>query len=96
MKRHNEESLKDVINRLLKAYGLEEGYLNTVLINSWPVVMGKMIATKTTDLYINKGVLFVKLTSAPLKHELSQGKEKVVKLLNDHVGQHVISDVVFK
>jgi hypothetical protein len=47
MKRRNEETLKTVINRMLKAYGLEEGYFKTLLINSWPVVMGKMVSVKT-------------------------------------------------
>lgn len=96
MKRKNEESLKVVIQRLLKAYGLDEGYYKTLLINSWPVVMGSMISTKTTNLSISKKVLYVKLDSAPLKQELSYGKQKIVNMLNEHVGEQVIVDVVFQ
>lgn len=96
MKRKNEETLKTVINRMLKAYGLEEGYFKTLLINSWPVVMGKMVNAKTSDLKIKNKVLYVKMTSAPLKQELSYGKQKIVNMLNEHVGQEVIVDVVFQ
>lgn len=96
MKRRNEETLKTVINRMLKAYGLEEGYFKTLLINSWPVVMGKMVNAKTSDLKIKNKVLYVKMTSAPLKQELSYGKQKIVSMLNEHVGQEVITDVVFQ
>jgi predicted nucleic acid-binding Zn ribbon protein len=96
MKRNNEEPLKTVIQRMLKAYGLEEGYYKTLLINCWPQVMGKMIGVKTTGLSIRKKVLYVKMSSAPLKQELSYGKQKIVKMLNDHVGEQVIIDVVFQ
>jgi len=96
MKRRNEETLKTVINRMLKAYGLEEGYFKTLLINSWPVVMGKMVSVKTIDLNIKNKVLYVKMSSAPLKQELSYGKQKIVTMLNEHVGHEVIVDVVFQ
>jgi hypothetical protein len=96
MKRRNEETLKTVINRMLKAYGLEEGYFKTLLINSWPVVMGKMVSVKTIDLNIKNKVLYVKMSSAPLKQELSYGKQKIVAMLNEHVGHEVIVDVVFQ
>lgn len=96
MRRKNEENMRVVINRLLKAYGLDEGYYNTLVINAWPKVMGSMIAKKTIDLHIKKQVLYVKLNSAPLKQELNSGKSKVVQLLNEYAGKEVIREVIFQ
>ena len=39
--------------------------------------------------------LFVRLTSAPLKHELVMAKTRVMELINAEVGETVIKEVVF-
>ena len=96
MSRTNEQTLKEAIQELLKTYRLE-GRLNEVkLINSWEKVMGKMIANHTKGIFINKKKLFVKLDSSALREELSYAKTKIVKMLNDEVGQLVVEEVVFQ
>lgn len=96
MPKSNSQSLKEVIQELLKTYRLE-GKLNEVkLISSWEKVMGKMIANHTGGIFINKKKLFVKLDSAALRSELSYAKEKIIKMLNDEVGELVIEEVIFQ
>jgi len=96
MSTHNEEPLGDVIRQLLKVYGWESKLDEVKLINSWPKVMGKNIQQKTLDLHVEKKVLFVRLDSDALKHELSYGKSLIVKNLNDEAGKEVIREVVFR
>ncbi|WBO84131.1 DUF721 domain-containing protein [Hymenobacter yonginensis] len=88
-------SLKDSIQSLLKAYRLQ-GKLNEVtVVGSWEKVMGKAVALKTQEVYVSNGKLFVRLSSAPLKHELVMAKTRVMQLINDEVGEAVIKEVVF-
>ncbi|MDF7812425.1 DUF721 domain-containing protein [Hymenobacter sp. YC55] len=88
-------SLKDSIKSLLKAYRLQ-GKLNEVtVVASWERVMGKAVALKTKEVYVSNGKLFVRLTSAPLKHELVMAKTRVMELINSEVGEAVIKEVVF-
>ncbi len=96
MRKHNEHSLKEVIDQLLKAYKLDDKLAERRLIASWESVMGAMIAKHTTDLYIKHKQLFVSLDSAALRNELSLAKTKIVKMLNDEVGLEVINDVILK
>ena len=96
MSRHNEHSLKDAINQLMKAYKLDGKMAEKRLISSWESVMGAMIAKHTKDLFIRNKQLFVTLDSAALRNELSLAKTKIVKMLNDEVGQEVITEVVLK
>ena len=64
MAHSNEQSLKQVINELLSAYKLDKKLYQVKLINSWETVMGKTIAKHTTEIFIQKKTLFVKLDSS--------------------------------
>lgn len=96
MSRHNEHSIKDAIEALLKTYKLDDKMNEKKLISSWNEVMGKMIANHTTDLYIRNKQLFVSLDSAALKNELLLAKSKIVEMLNKAAGKEIINDVIFK
>ncbi|MDO9185237.1 MAG: DUF721 domain-containing protein [Bacteroidota bacterium] len=96
MSKHNEHSLKDAIQLLLKTYKLDDRLAERRLISSWESVMGSMIAKHTTDIYIKHQQLFVTLDSAALRNELSLAKSKIVKMLNDEVGKSVINEVILR
>ena len=87
--------LKDGIKALLKAYRLQGKLNEVVVVASWERVMGKAVALKTQEVFISKGKLFVRLTSAPLKHELFMAKSRVLEIINAEVGEEVVSEVVF-
>jgi predicted nucleic acid-binding Zn ribbon protein len=96
LSRHNEHSLKEAIDQLLKAYKLDDKLAERRLIASWESVMGAMIAKHTKDLYIKHQQLFVTLDSAALRNELSLAKTKIVQMLNEEVGSQVIVEVILK
>ncbi|MEN7550282.1 DUF721 domain-containing protein [Rapidithrix thailandica] len=87
--------IKSAIQKLLKVYRLEKRYKNAVIINSWAEVMGNTVAKRTTNLFIKDKTLFVKINSAPLKSELNMSKTKIVQLLNQHVKEKVLEDIIF-
>gem|GEM_PF-305575 len=87
--------LKEGLEALVRAYKLG-GKLNEVtVVASWERVMGKAVALKTQEVYVSKGKLFVRLSSAPLKHELVMAKTRVLEMLNNEVGAQVVNEVVF-
>lgn len=96
MSKHNEHSLKEVIDKLLKAYKLDDKLAERRLITSWDSVMGDMISKHTKDLYIKNQQLFVTLDSSALRNELFLAKTKIIKMLNEASGQQVINEVIFK
>ena len=94
MRGKNEKTLKEAIDELLTAYKLKDKLNETRLINSWEKVMGRVVARRTTELYISGRKLFVKLNSAPLREELSFNRNKMVTLLNEATGNKVIDEVI--
>jgi predicted nucleic acid-binding Zn ribbon protein len=96
LSKHNEHTLKEAIDQLLKTYKLDDRLTEKRLIASWESVMGEMIAKHTTDIYIKHQQLFVTLDSAALRNELLLAKSKIVKMLNDSVGREIINEVVLR
>ncbi|MEW6469977.1 MAG: DUF721 domain-containing protein [Bacteroidota bacterium] len=96
MSKHNEKNIKQAIEELLETYKLK-GRINEVrLVNSWERIMGKSISSHTREIHIANRTLYIRLDSAPLRHELMFGKDKIIKLINEAVGESVIDDVVLK
>lgn len=95
MKRIDAQSIAALLNRYLREEGLETPLNERRLIDSWPKVMGPMIARYTKELFIKNQVLYVYLSSSVLRQELSMGRQLVVRKLNAAVGANVITDVVF-
>lgn len=91
-----EKPLKELVNQMLRAYGLGDKLDEISLVKSWEEIVGKMIARHTTDIYFNSGTLHVKLDSAPLRQELSYAKTKLINLLNEKAGKTMVIDIHLK
>jgi predicted nucleic acid-binding Zn ribbon protein len=89
----NEESLGGVIDRLLKAYGLEDGYYAAAVITHWEKLMGPAIARRTKEIKLDKGTLTIFIESASLRQELSFAKEKIASKINAEMGMDLVKRV---
>jgi len=96
MSRHNESSIKEAIEKLLKVYRLDDRLAERRLIAAWEEVMGKMIANHTKDLVVKNKQLFVTLDSAALRNELAMARTKIIQMMNNAAGKDVINDVVLR
>lgn len=88
-------TLKECIDELLDAYRLRGKFNETHILNSWERIMGKPIASRTTQLTIRDQKMYIQLNSAPLKHELNMSKSKIIQLLNDDLGVELIREIIF-
>lgn len=87
--------MKDAFESFLKAYNLKSRFNETYLITYWEKIMGASIANRTEKIYIRNGVLFLRISSSPLRQELVLAKSKLMELLNAEIGEAIIQDVVF-
>ncbi|NLZ73490.1 MAG: DUF721 domain-containing protein [Bacteroidales bacterium] len=96
MKKNNAASIGDLIRKYLRYEGLETPLNERRLIQAWDEVLGSSIAAYTRKLYIKNQILYVHLSSAPLRQELMMGRERLIKSLNEHVGATVITNIIFR
>ena len=96
MKRANAETVGDIINRLLKEENLDIKLNEQRLLNIWPEIVGPVVARYTSRRYIINKVLYVYITSAPLRNEISLHRSNLLKSLNEAIGDNTIVDLIIK
>ena len=88
-------TIKQAIEALLDAYKIRGKFNETNITASWERIMGVAVANRTSELYIKNGTLFVKLTSAVLKNELSMSKTKILANFEQDCGEKMIDHIIF-
>jgi hypothetical protein len=58
--------------------------------------MGNGVNHYTTNVQLKREVLYVDLSSSVLREELSYGKEKIVAMLNEHLGKDLIKKLILR
>lgn len=97
MKTYNDRNIKEVLQEFVNGHKrIERGVTNVHLREIWDEKLGPVIAGYTTDIKFYQGKLTVKLTSAPLRQELSMGRDKLIDLLNSAIGQDKIQEIVLR
>ncbi|MFD2200010.1 DUF721 domain-containing protein [Shivajiella indica] len=87
--------LQEAFEELLKAYRLKDKFDERMVIQAWPELMGKTVSSRTNSLFVKEKKLFVKISSGPVKNELSMNRSKVLDLIENRFGKGVINEVVF-
>jgi len=87
-------SIKDIMNDVLQDNKLQKGIDLLTIKEAWAEVMGNGVVSYTNDLQFKNNILYVKLTSSVLREELSYGKDKIIKLLNEKLNKVLINNVM--
>ena len=93
MRRSKGQTIGEVIKELLKNYDITSKFNEAHVITSWDKLMGPSVTKYTVKIEVEKRILFVKLSNAALKQELTYARQKIKKMLNDEVGEEVLLDV---
>ena len=63
---------------------------------AWKSLMGNGVNSYTQEVILKGTTLYVKLTSAVLREELSYGKQKIIAMLNEELRKDIIKDLVLR
>lgn len=63
---------------------------------NWENLMGKTIARYTQSIQLIDHKLIVTTTVAPLKQELTYSKDKIIKLVNEMLGESIVKEVMIR
>mgnify|MGYP000891909688 CR=1 FL=1 len=91
---HN--SISDVLKEFIQSNNLQKGMDKVDVRDAWKNIMGNGVNNYTKEIMLKGATLYVELTSAVLREELSYGKEKIVKMINEEMGREVVTDVVLR
>lgn len=96
-KRHNEYlSIGDVLKEFVESNKLEKGLDKVKVQEVWNQQMGPAIQKYTTAIKYDRNTLYIQLSSSVLREELSYGKSKIIKMLNEELGTDLIHKLVLR
>jgi predicted nucleic acid-binding Zn ribbon protein len=90
-----EQPLKEVINKFLKAYAWDGKMKEMDLVAAWPKLMGIAVANRTKEIRIQNKKLYLSIDSSVMREELLLGKQIIIDRLNDYAGEEIITDIWF-
>ncbi|TGD58059.1 DUF721 domain-containing protein [Flavobacterium humi] len=93
---NNESAIGDILNEIIKANKLETGLNQVSVSDAWKNLMGNGVNNYTKNVLLKNHTLYVELTSAVLREELSYGKDKIIKMINEELGKEIVKDVVLR
>lgn len=95
MKKSNEISLGDAIQKFLKESGLEEKAQVKKVIHEWERIMGKPVAENTKNKWFNEntGIFYIEMSNPVWKSELNLARGRIRDILNRELGAERIKDV---
>lgn len=92
----NDSPIGDVLKAIISQNKLQPG-IDAVSVNdAWKSLMGNGVNNYTRAIALKGSTLYVELTSAVLREELSYGKDKIIKMINDELGREVVREVVLR
>lgn len=95
-RRNNESSIGDVLREIIEKNKLQPGIDQIAVKDAWKNLMGNGVNTYTRNIVLKGNTLYVELTSAVLREELSYGKDKIIRMINEELRRDVVGSVVLR
>ena len=97
MPRHTEHiSLSDALKEFIQENKLEKGIDKVNVNDAWANLMGNGVNNYTTSVQLKGSTLYISLSSSVLREELSYGKDKIIKMINEELGKELVKQLVLR
>lgn len=96
MQKEGESTLREALGEFTKSKKIKKGYKQLLLQKFWEKKMGEMINSYTEKLYVRGDILYVTISSSPLKQELDLGRDKIITMIEKEFGKDYISKLVLR
>ncbi len=89
-------NISEALNEFVKKNKLEKGLDKVHVRESWSKLLGNGVDNYTTAVELKNDTLYVQLSSSVLREELSYGKDKIIKMLNEELGKPLIKKLIIR
>ncbi|MGB5553067.1 MAG: DUF721 domain-containing protein [Flavobacteriaceae bacterium] len=95
-RKENGIPLSDALQEFIKTNKLQKGIDKVNVREVWASLMGNGANNYTTSVELRGDTLFVALSSSVLREELSHGKSKIIKMINEEMGKELVKKLVLR
>tara|TARA_R110000868_G_scaffold6729_1_gene37602 strand:- start:5973 stop:6269 length:297 start_codon:yes stop_codon:yes gene_type:complete len=93
---NNQSTVGDVLKQIIQVNKLQPGMDQIDVKDAWSNLMGNGVNSYTRNVVLKGSTLYVELTSSVLREELSHGKAKIVKMINEELRREVVTNVILR
>ena len=90
------QSIGKILDEIVQSKVLKTGITNARINELWYELMGTHMTHYTEKILLKGNTLFVSLNNAALREELTYGKEKIRKMINEELGGEVLKKIVIR
>lgn len=92
----NENSISEILQHFIEINKLEIGFDRVDVEQAWKNLMGSGVNVYTKEVVLKGSTLYVSLSSSVLREELSYGKAKIIKMLNDELRKEIVTNLILR
>ena len=92
----DQQKIDDLLKSFVKDNKLEKGLDQVNVEAAWRDLMGNGVNNYTNSVKLHKDTLYVELSSSVLREELSYGKDKIIKILNEELKKELIAKLILR
>lgn len=96
MKEKLPQELGTVLHALLAHLGIKTKIEQYSALEMWREIVGEQIARVTEIERVEKNVLYVRVSNAPWRTELTFRKQEIIKKIHDCMKSDIIKDIRFR
>lgn len=93
---NNQSTVGAILKQIIQVNKLQPGMDEIDVRSAWANLMGNGVNSYTQNVVLKGTTLYVELTSSVLREELSLGKSKIIKMINDELRRDVVLNVVLR
>jgi predicted nucleic acid-binding Zn ribbon protein len=86
-------TIAEIINLIIEQNKLKKGLQNVQITEIWKDKMGQGVVNYTEKVQLKGSTLTIQLNSSVLREELNYGKEKIIQMVNEALGNEVIKNI---
>ena len=90
------QSIGKVLDQIVNSEALKTGITNTRVKDLWFELLGSHMTNYTDKVLLKGNTVIVSLNNAALREELSYGKEKIRKMMNEELGSEVLKKIILR
>ena len=96
MKKHNDQSIREVLGDFKQQYKHKRKLDRNRAEQIWRDKMPSTIVGYTRDIKLIGKRLYLQITSAPLREQLSYEREKIKEMFNREMQEEVVGEVIIR
>ena len=95
-KKFEPKTIGRILDDIVSSKALKKGLTNEKVNQLWSKLMGENIDRYTDKIIVKNKTVTIYLSCAPLREELTYGKDKIIKLINEETDVKLIEKIIFR